>query len=177
MSRQVVPSSEVHRMLPKAPSAPMATRPSPPGTTLVIALAFADSGTVAVPHSTLGGVAVGGVGAGDSAGSLGAGVADGSALGLCGTDGADGDAVCVLHAAMTVMAASMVASAMRRQRSSMFIGACFVLRVSVASVAPPPAAAACDVCRPVPRRLHGATLIRIEPGLNRSGLHSMQRES
>src|SRR5688500_11701583 len=111
MSRQVVPSWDVHRMLPKAPSEPMATRPSPPGTTLVIALAFADSGTVAIAQSTLGGVAVGGVGAGDSAGSLGIGVADGSALGVCGTEGADGDAVCVLQAAMIVMAASVVASA------------------------------------------------------------------
>jgi hypothetical protein len=55
------------------------------------------------------------VGTGDSAGSLGAGVADGSADGLCGADGTVGDAVCVLHAAMTAMAASIAASTPRRQ--------------------------------------------------------------
>src|SRR5687768_6993083 len=129
MSRQVDPSSEVHRMLPKAPSVPMATRPSPPGTTLVIVLALADSGTVAVPHSTAGGVGV--VGDGDSAGSLGAGVVDG----LCGADEAVGDgdgvAVCVLHAAMTVSVARVTAIVTpRRQSVSVFMSASFLARAN-----------------------------------------------
>src|SRR5512134_3148529 len=71
MSVQVrPPSPEVHRSEPNAPSKPMATRPSPPGTIDSVALALSESGTVAGSQPTVGG-------------------ADGSADadGVAGTDG------------------------------------------------------------------------------------------
>src|SRR5687768_174108 len=77
MSVHSRPSAEVHRVVPKAPSKPMAIRPSPPGTIVIVELALRVSGTVASSQATVGG-AVGvetGVGSGDAGGvGLGVGV-------------------------------------------------------------------------------------------------------
>jgi hypothetical protein len=93
----------------------MATRPSPPGTIINVALAFCESGTVAGSHATV---------AGSDGDGVALGVGSGDTLGVDGADDGDGvGTATVVHAVRTTIIDRTRAAVARCREELLFMSA------------------------------------------------------